>query len=118
GVDVDGIVGAGLHASLAADARFGIELDDAVRALVHCAHGTDANAGRVFTVIAAGHLKRPPHVGVGSALDVLHPGSVHAEWDFVLALAGGGAGVAPDALAVVDDESVIHAGTCRVALLV
>jgi hypothetical protein len=59
-------------------------------------------------MITAGNLKMPASVGVNACLYILDPGAVHAQGYFVFALAGSGAGVATDTLAIVDDEAVIH----------
>src|SRR5579859_4254218 len=107
-IDVDGIVWAGLHAGFAPDTSLGAEINDAVFALVHRGHRTDRDAGRILAMIAARDLKDAAGVGESSLLDVLHPGAVHGERDVVLGLARHRAGVAADALAVIDDESVSH----------
>ncbi len=108
GVNVDGVVGAGLHAGLAADAGFGVELHNAVGALIHGRGGADVDAGRVGAVVAARHLEEAAGVGEGALLHVLHPGAVNADRHLVLRLAGGGAGVTADALAVVNDKAEVH----------
>jgi len=59
-------------------------------------------------MIAAGDLKDAPGVGKGPLLYVFHPSAIHGERNVVLRFAGHRAGVTPDALAVVDDESVSH----------
>ena len=107
-VDVDRVVGTGLHARLAADALLAIELDDSIVSLVHRGDGADPGAGRILAVVAARDLEVTFRVGVATGLGVLHPGAVHADRDLVLALAGRRARVAPDALAVVDDEAVVQ----------
>src|SRR5579859_86271 len=107
-IDVDGIVWAGLHAGFAPDTSLGAEINDAVFALVHRGHRTDRDAGRILAMIAARDLKNAARVGKSSLLDILHPGAVHGERDVVLGLASHRAGVAADALAVIDYESVSH----------
>ncbi len=107
-VDVDRVVGAGLHAGLAPDAGILVELHDPVVALIHRPGRTDPHARRVRAVVAAGDLEVPLVVRVGPGLGVLHPGAVDAEGDLVLALARRGARVAADAGAIVDDEAVVH----------
>ena len=74
--------------------------------------GTDGDARRLLAMIAAGDLKNAAGVGKCSLLDVLHPGAVYGEGNVVLGFAGDGAGMAADALAVVDDESVSHPEVC------
>lgn len=59
-------------------------------------------------MVAAGDLKNSARIGEFAFLDVLNPGAVHAQGHQVLGLASNGAGVASDALAVIDDEAVFH----------
>jgi hypothetical protein len=59
-------------------------------------------------VIAARNLKNATSIGVGSLLDVLHPGAVYGEGNVVFRFTGDSAGVTADALTVIDDESVSH----------
>jgi hypothetical protein len=59
-------------------------------------------------MVAARHLKHAPGIGKRPLLHVLHPGAVHGERNMVLGLARDRAGMAANALAVVDDESVSH----------
>ena len=108
GIDINGIVWTGLHTGLAADAAFGAEIDDAVFALVHRGDRTDRHAGRIFTVVASGDLKDAPGVGIRSLLDILHPSAIYGKGNMVLGFAGHGAGMAANALAVIDDKPVSH----------
>ena len=107
-VDVDRVVRTGLHARLAADADIRVELDDPVVALIHRLRRADRNAGRVRAVVAARHLEVAARVGKLPLLDVLDPGAVDADRHLVLRLARGRARVTADALAVVDEEGVVH----------
>ena len=59
-------------------------------------------------MIAARDLKNTPRIGKQSLLDVFHPGPIHADSNVILGFARNGAGVASDALAVIDDEAVLH----------
>jgi hypothetical protein len=104
-IDVQRIVRAGLHARLAADTAVTVEVDDAIRALVqgHCR--TDRHAGRVCTVVAAQDREVATGVGKLALLDVFHPGAKGPQRHIVLGLAGERAGMAADALAVIDDEA-------------
>src|SRR5882724_2212789 len=112
-IDVDGIVGAGLHARLTADAAVRTEVDDTVFALVHRRDRTDGHARRILTVIATGDLEYAPGIGKDSVFHVLYPGAIHRERDMVFRFARDRAGVAADALPVIDDESVSHAWRLR-----
>src|SRR5713226_1678710 len=109
-IDVDGVVRAGLETGLAADAALRVELDDAVVAPVHGRRRTDRNAGGLRAMVAARDLKVPARVGKGSLLDVFDPRAVDTQRDLVLRLARRRARVASDALAVVDEEGVVHRG--------
>ena len=67
-------------------------------------------------MIAAGHLEHPAGVGKSALLNIFDPGAVHGERDVVFRLARDCAGVTPDALAIVDDEPVSHAGGWKLEL--
>jgi hypothetical protein len=110
GIDVDRIVGAGLHAGLASDAALGTEIHDAIFALIHRGDGTDSDARRIFAVIATRDLEDPPGIGEHALFHILHPGAVHAERNMVFGFTGHGACMAADALSVVDDKAVSHSG--------
>src|SRR5690349_9909079 len=110
GIDVDGVVRAGLHAGFAANTAFGAEVHYPIFALVHRGHGADGHARRILAMIAASHLEDAAGVGKCPLLDVLHPGAVHGERHVVFGLARDRAGVTADALAIVDDEPVSHPG--------
>jgi hypothetical protein len=108
GIDVNRIVGTGLHAGFATDAPLGTEIHNAILALVHRGHRADGYARRILAVIAACDLKNPPRVGIFTFFHVFHPGAVYAQGNVIFGFAGNGAGMAADALAVVDNEAVSH----------
>jgi len=108
-IDINGIVWTGLHAGFAPDAALGTEIDDAVLALIHRGYWADSNAGRVLAVITSCYLEHAASIRVNSFFNIFHPGTVHGEGNVILRLAGHGAGVTANALAVVDDKSVSHA---------
>ena len=60
-------------------------------------------------MIAPHHGKHPPRIGEFTFLDVLHPGAIDANRNLVLAFAGHGTGVAPDALGLVEHLDIAHA---------
>ncbi len=107
-VDEDRIVRTGRDAGLAADADRFVEIDDAVRSLVHRRRRTSVGARWIFALIAARDLKRAAHVRKDADVGILHVGAVHGERHLVFRLAGRGAGVATDAAAVVDDFRPAH----------
>ena len=104
GVYVQGVVGAGVHARLAADAVAVVEVHHPVGGPVQRRGGADGHAGGVVALVAAHHGELAGDVREGPGLDVLHPGAVDAQGHVVLALAGHGAGVAADAASAVEQE--------------
>ena len=105
GVDVQRVVGAGVHARLAADAVVIIEVDDAVRGPEKRIRRADRHARRVVAVVASHHRKRSAGVGERSGLDVFQPRAVYAERYVVLALARDRAGVASNAAVAGEKEA-------------
>jgi hypothetical protein len=59
-------------------------------------------------MIAARDLKHTPSIRVKAFFDVLHPGSVYADGYLIFSFACDCAGVASDALAIIDYEAVFH----------
>src|SRR6185369_5816842 len=116
-VDVEGVVRTSLHARLAADAAVAVEIDDAVVAAKERRHRTDGDAWRIVAVIAAHHRKITPRVGILALLYVLHPRAEGADGDLMLGFAGDGAGMAADALAVVNQKAISHFGVSSTALV-
>jgi hypothetical protein len=112
-VEVEGVVGAGLHAGLAADADVLVEVDDAVRPLVEGSDRADRHAGGGGALVATQHGEVAADGREGADFGVLHPGPEVAQRDFVLGLAGDRTGVAADAAALVENESVLHARSGR-----
>lgn len=105
-VHVNGVIGAGLHTRLAANAAVGVEIHDAVLALVHRGHRTNGDTRRLFAVIAAGDLEDAAGIRKFTFFDVLNPGSIHAQRDTVFRFAGYGASMATNAFAIINNESV------------
>ncbi|OLD63633.1 MAG: hypothetical protein AUF65_01765 [Chloroflexi bacterium 13_1_20CM_50_12] len=83
GVDIERIIGAGLHAGFAADTATGIEIDDAVLAFVERARRANSDAWRVIAVIAAVHQEIAAGIGELAPLDVLDPRSIHPDGDMM-----------------------------------
>src|SRR5512138_404379 len=96
GVNVDGIIGASFETRLAADALVFVEFDNSIGALVHGCGGADANARRVFALIAAGHLKVAPSIRELPLFNIFYPGAENAERHLIFFLARDTAGVTPD----------------------
>jgi len=78
GVHVNRIVRTCLHTGLTPNAAVGVEIDNAVLALVHRRHRTDGDARRLLAVVAARDLKYTPRVGEHAFLDVLDPRPIDA----------------------------------------
>ena len=108
GVDVERVVGTGLHAALATDAEAGVEVDYPVVSPEQRVGGTDRHAGSVGAVVAPHDREGPLGVGPGPRLDVLDPGAVHAQGYVMLGLARHRTGVAADARRLVDDEAELQ----------
>jgi len=73
GIHINRIVRTGLHAGFTPDAAVGVEIDNAVLALIHRSDGTNRDARRLLAVVAARDLKYTPRVGEHAFLDVLDP---------------------------------------------
>jgi hypothetical protein len=106
-VDEELIVGARLHARAAPDAGVAVEVDDPVAPLEQRVSRTDANAGRLLTLVAEDREEEPPRIGERPLLDRLHPAAVRSDWNLVLRLARDRARMAPDALSEIDGEPVV-----------
>jgi hypothetical protein len=108
-IDIKRIVRASLHTGFAADTAVFVEVDDAVVAEKQRFYGADFNAGGIRAVVAAHHGKQPPGVGKYPLFDLFYVCPEYAEGYFVFAFTGRCAGMAPDTLSVVNNESVFHA---------
>ena len=62
----------------------------------------------MFTMITAHDGKHPAGVGELPLFYILDPGPIDPDGDIMLGFAGNRAGVAADAVAIVDDESKIQ----------
>jgi hypothetical protein len=59
-------------------------------------------------MIAARYLKYAPGIRKDSLLHILYPGAVHGQRNMILRLACDCAGMAPNALAIVNNKAVSH----------
>ena len=109
GVDEDGVVGARGHARLAADADALVEVDDAVLAAEHRLGRAGTHARRIGALVAPGHLEGAAGLRELADIHGLHVGPGYPDRNFVLALAGGRARVASDALVLVEHLQPAHA---------
>ena len=112
-VDVEGVVGAPLHARLAPDAAVGIHIHDAIGTLAKSARGADLDAGGLSALVTAQDREAAANLWELADLGVLHPGPKAPQGDIVLRLAGDRARVASDAARVVNDESKLHGQSLR-----
>ncbi len=60
-------------------------------------------------MIATSDLKNATGIGIRALFYIFHPSAIHAEGDVVFGFARDSAGMAADAVAVIDNESVFHA---------
>ena len=108
GIEINRVIRAGLHTGFAPDANRRIELDDAVRALIHRGDGTDTHARRVGAMITARDLKAAAHIGIRARFNIFDPRAIHTKRHLILGLARGAARVTSDALALVNQKSIIY----------
>src|ERR1700737_5224415 len=109
GIDVQSVIGAGVHAGFASNAAAVVEINHAVIALEQCAGRTNLDARRLVAMIAAHHAEVAADVGKGAFLFVLDPGAEDADRDLMLILAGHRARMAADTPVLVDHKAVTHA---------
>ena len=83
GVDVDSVVGAGLHTGFAADADLWVKFNNAICALIHGCDWADTHAGRVGAMVAAGDLKVTSHIRIKPGFNIFYPSTVDAERNFI-----------------------------------
>lgn len=107
GIEIDRVIRTGLHAGFAPNANGWVKLDNTIVALVHRADGTDTHTGRVGAMITARHLEASAHVGIRASLGVFDPRAVHTKRHLVLRLARGRTSVTANALALVNEETVV-----------
>jgi hypothetical protein len=116
GIDVQGVIGTGLHATLAADASLIVKIDDSVGAPVEGFGGANGNAGGRIAVVTSHHPEVAAGVRKFALLDVLHPGAKDAQWNLVFLLARHRAGVTTDTSILIYDESVSHTSEFDIVL--
>jgi hypothetical protein len=108
GIDIERIVGAGLHAAFATDTAAIVEIYDSIRTAEERVRGANFDAGRVVAVVTSHHAEVSPGLGELAGLHVFHPGSEDSDGDLVFFLAGNRTGVAADTSILVDNEPVAH----------
>ncbi len=114
-VEIQRIVGTGLHTCAATDAGVAIDVDNSIRAFLKRVDGTDRDAGRVGTLVTPKYGKVPADIGELTELGVLDRRPEVADRNVVLGLASDGAGVAADAPRLIDDEAILHSDSVPAA---
>ena len=109
GVDVEGIVGAGLHTRFTTDAAVFVKIHDAIRAKIKCFDRTNLNTWSIGAVVAAHHREQAAGMRELAFFNLFDPSTEHTDWYVVFGFTGGGAGMAADTLAVVYYKAVFHA---------
>jgi hypothetical protein len=107
-MDVDRVVRTGLHAGFASDASITGKIDDPIFPLPERRYRTNLNTGRIGAMIAALYGKNSTGARELSFFNVLHPGSIHTDREIVFLFACNRAGMTANALAIVDNEPVVH----------
>src|SRR5215469_613652 len=87
-IQVDGIIGARLHARFAADTSVRIEIDDPVSTAVQRMGRTYLDTRCIVAVVAPHHAEMPTDIGKLALLYVLYPGPKHTDGNVMLFLAG------------------------------
>ena len=118
GMNVQRIVGAGLHAGPEADTCFTVGVDYAVFAPKQGGHWAICHTRSVVAVVTTQDGKESPNIREGSLLYIFYPCSVRADGYIVFRLAGERAGVTTDATALVNDEGVAHMCSGRRVVMV
>ena len=107
GINIECVVGTGLHASLAADTAAIVEIDDPVTAAEQSRDRANFHAGSIVAMIATHHGEQATRLRELPFFDIFDPRSIYTDGNFVLAFAGDRAGMTADTAAVINDESVV-----------
>ncbi len=90
-----------MHTRFASYAAAVIEINYTIIAFEKCCSGTDSYTRSILTMIATQNRKKSLCVWVVTFFDVLDPGAVGADWNFVFRFAGDCASVTTYTFAVV-----------------
>ena len=107
-VNIDRVIGAGLCAWFAADAAIIVEIHNAVRTRVQRLGWANLNARSMLTMITAHDWKHTARVRELPLFYILNPGPIDPNRNIMLCFTSNRAGVAADAVAIVDYESKIQ----------
>jgi hypothetical protein len=108
GIDIEGVIRAGLHASLAADTSLVVEVYDSIRAAVESVGGTNLSAGGRITVVTSHHAEVAAGVRKFTFFNIFHPGAKHSNRHLVLLFARHGTGVTANTSILINYKSVAH----------
>jgi hypothetical protein len=107
-VHIDGVIGTGLHTSLAADTDAAIELYNSIVPLVHGGDRANTDTGRIGAVIAACHLEEAARIGELPFFYIFDPGPADPKRNFIFRLTGDTTSMTTNTGPVVDDKAKIH----------
>src|SRR5581483_6951976 len=107
GIDIQRVVGTGLHTRFAANAAIRIKVNDAVRALIESTRRTDLHARCIVAVITTIHQEIAARVWELSLLDILHPCPVYPDRHIMLSFTCNRTGVATNALTLINNKRVL-----------
>jgi len=107
-VNVQGIVGAGLHTRFAPDTSVVVKINDTVGARKQRFSRANFDTGRVRTMITPHDGKQSPGVRKDAFFNLFDPGSIDADRHVMLRFAGCRTGVAANTFSIVNYKSVSH----------
>ncbi|MDP7066737.1 MAG: hypothetical protein QF637_03880 [Acidimicrobiales bacterium] len=105
GVNVNGVIGTRIHASLTTDAVVVIKVHHAVGGPKQRRRWTDLHTGSVVALVAAHDGKVSSGFGEFTHFDVFDPSAIHAEGHVVFAFTRDSARVAPDTGLAIEKKS-------------
>jgi hypothetical protein len=107
-MNVNRIVGTGLHARFAAYAPIAIKINYAIFSLPESGDRANFHTGSVRAMIATLHRKNSAGAWKFTLFDVLNPRAIYADRQVMFLFTGNSTGMTSNALAIVDDEPVVH----------
>ena len=110
GVNVNRVIRACVHASLASNAVVVIKVHHAVGGSKQCRSWTDLHTGRIVTLVAAHDGKMSGRFGELTLFDVFDPGTIYSQRYVVFAFARDSARVASDTGLAIEKKP--EAGHC------
>ena len=108
GIDVEGVVGAGLHASFAPDTSRVVEVHDSIMPAVERVGRTNLDARSIVAVVTSQHAEMAAGVREFALLDIFHPRAKHAHRHLMLFFTRNGTCVTANTSVVINNKSVAH----------